>query len=69
MKNATKFLALAAKIAGMVVGLGAYANMLPEKWAPVGVIVFGVASILKDAVNRVGDLLDDGAVNGSFKAE
>jgi hypothetical protein len=35
----------------------------------VGVIVFGIASILKDAVNRVGDLLDDGAVNGSFKSE
>ena len=69
MKNITRILALAAKIAGMVVGLGAYANLLPEKWAPVGIVVFGIASILKDSVNRIGDLLDDGAVNGSFKAE
>jgi hypothetical protein len=33
----------------------------------VGVIVFAAASILKDAVNRIGDLLDDGQSNQSFK--
>ena len=26
-----------------------------------------IASILKDAVNRIGDLLDDGKPNASFK--
>jgi len=67
MKNLTRILALAGKLSGMVVGLSAYVNVIPEKYAPIGVIVFGVASILKDTVNRLGDLLDDGAVNGSFK--
>jgi len=31
------------------------------------VIVFAAASILKDAVNRIGDLMDDGKPNQSFK--
>jgi hypothetical protein len=30
------------------------------------VIVFAAASILKDTVNRIGDLLDDGKPNASF---
>ena len=33
----------------------------------IGVIVFAAASILKDAVNRIGDLMDDGKPNQSFK--
>ena len=33
----------------------------------VGVLVFAAASILKDAVNRIGDLMDDGKPNQSFK--
>ncbi len=32
-----------------------------------GVIVFAAASVLKDAVNRIGDLIDDGQPNASFK--
>lgn len=32
-----------------------------------GMIVFAAASILKDVVNRVGDILDDGKPNDSFK--
>jgi hypothetical protein len=34
---------------------------------PAGLIVFAAASFLKDTVNRVGDLLDDGKSNDSFK--
>ena len=33
----------------------------------IGVVVSAAASILKDAVNRIGDLLDDGQPNQSFK--
>jgi hypothetical protein len=33
----------------------------------VGIIVFAAASLLKDSVNRIGDLLDDGQPNQSFK--
>jgi len=30
-------------------------------------IVFAAASLLKDTVNRIGDLVDDGLPNKSFK--
>jgi hypothetical protein len=33
----------------------------------VGVIIFSAASLLKDTVNRIGHLLDDGQPNQSFK--
>jgi hypothetical protein len=33
----------------------------------VGIIVFAAASLLKDSVNCLGDLLDDGQPNSSFK--
>lgn len=39
----------------------------PFSGTPVGLTIFAAASILKDAVNRVGDLLDDGKPNDSFK--
>jgi hypothetical protein len=31
------------------------------------VIVFAAASLLKDTTNRIGDLLDDGKPNKSFR--
>jgi len=31
-------------------------------------IVFAAASLLKDTVNRIGDLVDDGLPNSSFKS-
>ena len=39
----------------------------PFSGTPVGLTVFAVASLLKDAVNRLGDLADDGKPNDSFK--
>ena len=33
----------------------------------IGVLVFAAASLLKDTVNRIGDLVDDGLPNSSFK--
>ena len=43
-------------------------NVIPFVDPTVGVVVFAAASILKDAVNRIGDLLDDGQVAQSFKS-
>lgn len=63
--NVLKYLALAGKVTGVVAGLGAIPFVSPQ----AGVLIFAGASILKDVVNRVGDLIDDGQANGSFKAE
>ena len=57
-------LSLAGKVAGFVSAL----NVIPFVDPAVGVIVFAAASLLKDAVNSIGDLLDDGKPNASFKA-
>ena len=59
-----KYLSLAGKIVGLVSAL----NVIPFVDPAVGVIVFAAASILKDTVNRIGDLLDDGKPNQSFKS-
>jgi len=52
------------KIAGIVSAL----NVIPFVDPTIGVVVFAAASILKDAVNRIGDLMDDGKPNASFKS-
>jgi hypothetical protein len=62
--NTLKYLSLAGKIAGFVSAL----NAIPFVDPKIGVIVFAAASILKDSVNRIGDLLDDGKPNQSFKS-
>jgi len=35
---------------------------------PVGLAIFAISSLLKDAVNRLGDLANDGKPNDSFKS-
>jgi hypothetical protein len=62
--KALKYLSFVGKIAGLVSAL----NVIPFVDPKIGVIVFAAASILKDAVNRIGDLVDDGQPNQSFKA-
>jgi hypothetical protein len=42
-------------------------NVIPFVDPKLGVLIFAAASILKDSVNRIGDLLDDGKPNQSFK--
>ena len=59
-----KYLSLAGKIAGLVSAL----NVIPFVDPSVGVIIFAAASLLKDTANRIGDLLDDGKPNKSFKS-
>jgi len=67
MSKAIKVISIVGKLAGLIAGGAAYADKIPEKYAAVGILVFGISSVLKDAVNRVGDLLDDGKENNSFK--
>jgi hypothetical protein len=57
-----KYLSFFGKIAGLVSAL----NVIPFVDPKVGVLVFAAASIIKDAVNQIGDLLDDGKQNSSF---
>ena len=41
--------------------------MIPFVDLAIGVVIFAAAPLLKDTVNRIGDLLDDGKPNSSFK--
>ena len=61
--KALKYLSLAGKVAGFVTAL----SVIPFVDPKVGIIIFAAASLLKDAVNRIGDLVDDGLPNSSFK--
>ncbi len=63
MTTTLKILSYIAKVAGLVASL----NAIPFVSPSTGVIVFFVASVFKDTINRVGDFLDDGAENQSFK--
>jgi len=69
MNKSIKILSFIGKVLGLITSLSAYADAIPAKWAPVGLIAFGVASILKDSVNRMADLLDDGQLNQSVKPQ
>jgi len=57
-----RILSLLGKAAGLALLL-----VGPFSGTPVGLTVFAVSSFLKDAVNRIGDLADDGKPNDSFK--
>lgn len=61
MKSKLKWLAFLGKLAG----LAEVFDLTPLS-PTVGMAVFVGSSIVKDAVNRVGDLLDDGKINQSF---
>lgn len=58
-----KILSLIGKLAGFITSL----HLLPMVSPEIGIIVFFIASLLKDTVNRVGDFLDDGKENQSWK--
>ena len=62
--KALKYLSYLGKVAGFVAAL----NVIPFVDPAVGVVIFAAASIIKDTVNRIGDLLDDGQANASFKS-
>ena len=60
--KALKYLSYVGKLAGFVSAL----NVIPFVDPQTGVLVFAAASLLKDSVNRIGDLLADGKPNMSF---
>ena len=62
--KALKYLSFVGKIAGLVSTI----NVIPFVDPAIGVVIFAAASLLKDTVNRIGDLLDDGQPNSSFKS-
>jgi len=62
--KALKYLSYVGKIAGFISAL----NAIPFVDPAIGVFIFAAASILKDSVNRIGDLIDDGKANQSFKS-
>lgn len=60
-----KWLALGGKILAVATSFGTIPFIPPAMAVPI----FAAASILKDVINRLGDILDDGQSNGSFKSE
>ena len=62
--KALKYLSYVGKLAGFVSAL----NVIPFVDPKLGVLIFAAASILKDSANRIGDLLDDGQPNQSFRS-
>lgn len=65
--NLLKICTLIVKIASVIAGLASYNSLIPPSWLPAATIAFALASVAKDAVNRIGDILDDGQSNNSFK--
>ena len=57
-----RLLSLIGKTVGLIVTVTA-----PFGSTAHGMLIFAGASILKDVVNRVGDLVDDGKSNDSFR--
>ena len=58
-----KWITLVIKGIGLLSGFGTIPFISPEK----GVLVFLGASFAKDTLTRLGDMLDDGKENQSFK--
>jgi len=61
--KALKYLSHVGEIAGFVSTL----NVIPFVDPKTGVIIFAAMSLLKDSVNHISDLLDDGKPNQSFE--
>jgi hypothetical protein len=61
--KALKILSYVGKLAGFVAALDTMPFIDPK----LGVVIFASASLLKDTVNRVDDLVDDGQPSQSFK--
>lgn len=58
------FLTTAGKALGFLTGLGAIPFVPPQ----TGILIFAGASTLKEVIKFVGDLVDDGQKNDSFKS-
>ena len=62
-----KTLTTIIKILSVASGGAAYFGWLPEKYLVIAGLVFACASTLKDMLVKVGDYLDNGQMDGSFK--
>jgi len=56
MPNILLILSYIAKAAGFIATL----NVIPAVTPSTGVVIFFIASLLKDTVDRIGDFLDQG---------
>lgn len=63
----TKILTTLGKVSGALTAIAAKADMIPDKYALIGVIVVVLSSTIKDVVMALGDLWDDGKINKSYK--
>jgi hypothetical protein len=59
MQTTLLILSYVGKAAGFVATL----NTIPFVSPSTGIIVFFIASLLKDTINRIGDFLDNGKAN------
>lgn len=60
-------LSVAGKILSVLTGLAAYKNLIPEEYIAYATISFTVFSILKEVLLIIGDYLDNGVRDNSFK--
>lgn len=56
-------LTTSGKILGFITGLGAIPFVPPQ----TGILIFAGASTFKEVIKFIGDLVDDGQKNDSFK--
>ena len=64
MQNILLILSYVGKAAGFVAAL----NTIPFVSPGTGIIIFFVASLLKDTINRIGDFLDNGKADSSWQS-
>lgn len=64
MQNILLIFSYVGKAAGFVTALNAVPFVSPS----TGVIIFFVASLLKDTINRIGDFLDNGKEDHSWQS-
>jgi hypothetical protein len=62
--KAPRYLTYLGKLAGFVAAL----DTLPFFDPMLGVVIFAAALLLKDTVNRMDDMLDDGKPNQSIQS-
>ena len=61
-----KVITTLGKVSGFLTMVSAKSDLIPEKYAWVGVVIILASSVLKDTVMLLGDLWDDGKLNKSF---
>ena len=64
MQTTLLILSYLAKAAGFITAL----NVIPLVSSSTGILIFFIASLLKDTVNRIGDFLDNGKEDHSWNS-